>query len=182
MTLPSPFVPQINRQELVVRLRQQFQINWLGHHGIPHWARVRVNGLMLAKELGTNSHVAELFAFFHDARRFNEHEDKGHGERGAALAWQLRGQVFQATGEEMDLLEYACIHHSDGRRDNIDPTVMVCWDSDRLDLGRVGITPNPKYLCTDLAKKPNVIAQAQLRALVWRENFESQQDRMAATY
>jgi|694.fasta_scaffold37775_2 hypothetical protein len=32
------------------------------------------------------------------------------------------------------------------------PTLAVCLDADRLDLGRVGITPDPEYLSTLTAK------------------------------
>ena len=37
-----------NRTELLAQLRQQLVIDWWGHQGIAHWARVRANGLMLA--------------------------------------------------------------------------------------------------------------------------------------
>ena len=37
---------------------------------------------------------------------------------------------------------------------------MVCWDADRLDLARVGIVPNPKYLCAAYARRPDVIQAA----------------------
>ena len=158
---------RINRRELIKHLRGQFQIDWFGHHGVPHWARVRVNGLMLASETGANPHVTELFAFFHDSRRFNEHVDDGHGQRGAELACQLKGRFFEATDDEMDLLSFACTHHSGGlSQGNL--TVMSCWDSDRLDLGRVGITPDPRYLCTAVAKDPEVIARAHGRAKAWQ--------------
>jgi uncharacterized protein len=33
-----------------------------------------------------------------------------------------------------------------------DPTLAVCLDADRLDLGRVGITPDPLRLSTSTAK------------------------------
>jgi uncharacterized protein len=33
-----------------------------------------------------------------------------------------------------------------------DATLQACWDADRLDLGRVGITPSPRRLCTDAAR------------------------------
>ena len=36
-------------------------------------------------------------------------------------------------------------HHSGGQVSE-DATIQTCWDSDRLDLGRVGIFPSPKYL------------------------------------
>ncbi len=41
-----------------------------------------------------------------------------------------------------------------------DITVQTCWDADRLDLGRVGITPNPRWLCTACAKDPATILWA----------------------
>ena len=74
----------IDRKPLIEFLHKQFAINWMGHHGLPHWARVRANGLMLAKETGANVHVVELFAWFHDSRRVNEYVDDGHGRRGAS--------------------------------------------------------------------------------------------------
>jgi uncharacterized protein len=155
-----------NRHALLQHLRQQLQINWWGHHGIAHWARVRANGLMLATQTGANCHVVELFAFFHDCRRFNEHEDDGHGARGGALAARLKGQYFDATDDEMDLLQYACTHHSDGMtRGNV--TVLTCWDADRLDLGRVGITPKVKYLGTEAARSDASIKKAGERSMAW---------------
>ena len=163
-------MPLFDRQALLAHLRGQFKINWRGHHGIPHWARVRANGFMLATETAANTHVVELFAFFHDACRLNEHEDEGHGSRGAALARQLKGRFFEATDLEMNLLQYACQHHSDGLR-AADTTVLTCWDADRLDLGRVGITPNPRYLCTDAAKRESNLKKAHARAMAWKRRF-----------
>ncbi len=160
-------MPNIDKHALIAFLRRQFKIDWHGHHGIPHWGRVRANGLMLAAETGANMHVVELFAFFHDAGRLNEHEDEGHGGRGAALARQLRGRFFDAVDAEMDLLQYACDHHSDGMKIG-DVTVLTCWDADRLDLGRVGITPNPRYLCTEAAKRSGNLQRAHARALAWK--------------
>jgi uncharacterized protein len=151
-----------NRSELLAHLRQQLSIDWFGHHGIAHWARVRVNGLMLATETDANPHVVELFAFFHDSRRVNEHVDDGHGTRGAALARRLKGRFFDATDDEMDLLQVACDHHSDGMTQG-NTTVLTCWDADRLDLGRVGITPRAIYLCTAMAKQESTLQVARCR-------------------
>jgi uncharacterized protein len=156
----------IDRRALIAHLRANFKINWHGHHGIPHWARVRVNGLMLAKTTGANTHVVELFAFFHDSCRVNEYTDDGHGQRGALLASRLQGRFFEATEQEMLLLTQACTTHSDGLSKG-DVTVQTCWDADRLDLGRVGITPDPKYLCTLAAKDHLNLAAAHRRALSW---------------
>ncbi len=166
----------IDRQALLKHLRHQFKINWLGHHGIPHWARVRANGLMLAAETGANRHVVELFAFFHDAGRVNEFVDDGHGGRGAEIAAQLKGRFFEATNVEMDMLTYACQYHSDGMKTG-DMTVLTCWDADRLDLGRVGITPYPRYLCSDAARQGLNLRKAHARAIAWESrNMHSRKD------
>lgn len=162
----------IDRLPLLESLRAQFQINWMGHHGIAHWARVRANGLMLAQLNGANPHVVELFAWFHDSRRVNEYEDNGHGKRGAALAKVLKGRFFEATDEEMDLLVHACSYHSDGLLED-DLTVMTCWDADRLDLGRVGIVPEPRYLCTAEARSDAMLERANNRSQIWKKRFDA---------
>ena len=167
-----------NRHNLLRYLRQQFQIDWWGRHGIAHWARVRANGLMLADQTGANRHVVELFAFFHDSRRVNEYVDDGHGARGAALASSLKGRFFDATDEEMDLLHYACVHHSDGMTIG-DVTVLTCWDADRLDLGRVGITPRVKYLGTEAARTRASMDRANRRAQAWCDARDARHDRNA---
>ena len=60
-----------NRHNFPQHLRQQFQIDWWGHHGIAHWARVRANGLMLVEQTGANRHVVELFSFMTHADSTN---------------------------------------------------------------------------------------------------------------
>ena len=42
---------------------------------------------------------------------------------------------------------------------------VLDWDADRLDLGRVGIRPAPKRLCTDAARAPEVVLAAYVRSL-----------------
>jgi uncharacterized protein len=44
--------------------------------------------------------------------------------------------------KEQPLLAYAFREHTSGYTD-ADITVQVCWDADSLELGRVGIPPNP---------------------------------------
>ena len=57
----------------------------------------------------------------------------------------LNGSYFELSGEQLDLLTHAARFHSDGLMHQ-DATIQSCWDADRLDLGRVGITPSKKYL------------------------------------
>ena len=64
----------------------------------------------------------------------------------------------------MDLLVEACAGHSDGFT-KADITVQTCWDADRLDLGRVGIEPHPKYLCTEVAREAKFLKAAYQRSL-----------------
>ena len=71
----------------------------------------------------------------------------------------------------MNLLTLACEGHSDGLLD-ADICVQSCWDSDRLDLGRVGIEPNPHYLCTEAAKLAVNLNKAIARSGEWQRNYE----------
>lgn len=122
-----------------------------GDHGVVHWARVLENGLRLAEATGANVEVVALFALFHDARRVNQYRDDGHGLRGAEAARALRGRLPQLADSDFDLLYEACRLHTDGLTE-ADVTIQACWDADRLDLGRVGISPRPDKLCTDAAR------------------------------
>jgi len=135
-----------------------------GFHGFDHWMRVLHNGRLLADAEGANLKVVELFSLLHDTQRLNEDEDPSHGQRAAQYAQTLRGQWFDLTDREMDLLTGALTHHSDGYTEG-DTTVQVCWDADRLDLGRVGIRPEPDRLCTDTAKAPFVLEEAYQRSI-----------------
>ena len=119
------------------------------------------NGLRVAEVTGADPEVVTLFALFHDSRRINEVRDDGHGLRGAEFASSLRGSLIHLDDTRFDLLFEACRLHSDGHTDG-DATLQACWDADRLDLGRVGISPQPRRLCTDAARE--LIAWADRRA------------------
>jgi uncharacterized protein len=60
---------------LIDILKNHYQLDWHGIHGVSHWARVRHIGLKLADTTGANKKVIELFAFFHDSCRLNDHID-----------------------------------------------------------------------------------------------------------
>lgn len=150
--------------ELIRLLRRNFALAWGGIHGAPHWARVRDNGLRLSNFTGANTRVVEAFAFLHDSQRQNDGYDRLHGHRAAAFAQTLPRTLLDLSGPELDLLVAACKGHSDGRIE-ADITVCTCWDADRLDLGRVGIEPNPARLCTDAARDPAMIQWAYARSL-----------------
>ena len=100
----------------------------------------------------------------HDTQRRNERRDPSHGRRAARYAKSLRGVWFDLSDKEMELLTEALKYHSDGYTE-ADITVQVCWDADRLDLGRVGIKPAPHRLCTASAKSVDVLEAAYERSL-----------------
>jgi uncharacterized protein len=140
-----------------------YALPWDGDHGVAHWARVLENGLRLAEETGADVEVVRLFAVLHDARRINEGGDPDHGPRAAELAEALRGRLFDLPDRAFVLLHRACAGHT-RERTHPDVTIRTCWDADRLDLGRVGITPHPARLCTEAARRPETIAWADGRA------------------
>ena len=133
----------LNLKLLVHAILEDYALPWHGIHGVGHWARVLENGLRLAEATGAKIEVAQLFAVFHDSQRISESSDYGHGQRGAELAAGLRGDLFELSDADFDLLHFACAHHTDGLTEG-DVTIQVCWDADRLDLGRVGMIPAAK--------------------------------------
>ncbi len=152
------------RAELINAIRSQYSLHWRGIHGVAHWARVLENGMRLSSVTGARIEVVRLFAVFHDSRRLNDDHDPNHGRRGADLAAQLRATHFQISNEDFELLRFACANHTSGKT-AADITIQTCWDADRLDLGRVGIRPHPKHLCTDAAKDPAIISWAYERSI-----------------
>ena len=149
--------------ELVRLVLAEYRLPWNGVHGLPHWARVLETGLRLAAETGADREVVALFALFHDSRRMNEGWDDGHGQRGADFAASLLGTQLDLDQHRFDLLYQACAEHTDGGTEG-DVTILTCWDADRLDLGRVHITPSRKYLCTEPARRMDTIIWAEERS------------------
>jgi uncharacterized protein len=121
-------------------------------HGIAHWRRVERNGILLCTRTGADVAVVRLFALFHDSCRWDDGHDAGHGARGAEYAASLRGTAFSLSDEQFTLLHEACTWHTRGTH-HADPTIGTCWDADRLDLGRIGVIPNPEYMSTAFGKE-----------------------------
>ena len=134
-------------------VESQFLLGPYSIHGPSHWRRVEGNGLMLARDgSGADVTIVRLFAVLHDSRRHDEGTDWGHGERGAELARLLRGKYFDLSDAELGTLGAACAGHEKGGVTD-HPTIGTCWDADRLDLGRVGARPDPRYMSTDAGRR-----------------------------
>jgi hypothetical protein len=148
----------IKRSEPLEELRQemirQFKLSGRTAHGEIHWDKVDRNGVELCKRVPeADETVVRLFAIFHDSQRENEHHDPGHGPRAADLVKRMYhdGGILGITEDQFKKLEWAIRHHN-GHGPVKDQTIAVCFDSDRLDLIRVGIIPNPRLLSTQAAR------------------------------
>jgi uncharacterized protein len=131
---------------------QEFPCDRTSIHGPSHWRRVERNGLLIASRSGAIEEIVRLFAVLHDSRREHDGHDTVHGSRAAAYAATLRGKLFELSDEHFELLQYACQWHTDGQLSQ-DPTIGTCWDADRLDLGRVGMRPAPKFMSTEFGRE-----------------------------
>lgn len=148
---------------LLAAILEEYALPINGYHGVSHWARVFENGKKLCETTDANIEVVSLFAVLHDSQRVNENHDPEHGPRAAEFAKRARGNFFELDDAAFRLLHAACEGHTH-ERTHPDVTVQTCWDSDRLDLGRVGITPHRDYLCTAAAKNARMIRWADGRA------------------
>lgn len=120
-------------------------------HGEAHWRGVADQGLWLAETLGWGRQERLfLFAFgaAHDCRRENEDHDPGHGPRAAQwMADHGWGHALGLSDSYDNRLFCALVGH-DGGTVSSDALIGACWDADRSLLGRVGITPHPRYFST----------------------------------
>ena len=116
-------------------------------HGVSHWDRVARNADVLITS-DVDELVVKAFAYIHDVERVNDSDDLQHGPRAAMLVDEIRSSELSfLNDQEIEQLKEACRLHTLRHRTE-DATVNACFDADRLDLGRVGITPNPDKMAT----------------------------------
>ncbi len=161
---------EVNYQKLRDYAQSVFRGDSYSIHGPSHWRRVEDTVSLIAPETGADIIVARLFAIFHDCCRVNDDIDPDHGPRAAQLIHQIAGSQFTIDTRQLDLLTYAVSNHTSGRTSE-DPTIGTCWDADRLDLGRVGITPSPSFMSTMAGK---AIAELGLKYVCSRFNSQTQ--------
>lgn len=94
--------------------------------------------------------VVALYCLFHDSMRMNDGADPHHGMRGYRLFErydQLHdlSRIFHRTQRE--LLFEAIVEHSNGHQ-TTNPTIAICWDSDRLDIHRKALWPDSRFMST----------------------------------
>jgi uncharacterized protein len=119
-------------------------------HGLEHWRRVHDVGLELAAQTpDADPQVVAAFSVFHDALRVSDGVDPEHGVRGSRLANAL---VTWLDRDQLRKLLLACSTHTDGGVSS-DPTIGSCFDADRLDLPRCGVTVDERLLSTEAARR-----------------------------
>jgi len=139
--------------DIIAQVREHMITIWTLSeiHGFKHWDRVYENGKILVTP-EVNPTVVALFAYLHDSCRIDDHYDVQHGERAALWIDSLRDTFLNVlSDEEFALLKEACRLHTTTLKTG-NPTIDACFDADRLDLWRVGITPDPERLATEIGK------------------------------
>ncbi len=147
---------QVIPKEVIAKIFNDFQLEVEeGIHGFFHWARVIENGLTLCDLNNANKNIIIAFGIFHDCKRENDDEDPEHGYRGGQILREY-SKFINLTEEEIEKAAIACEDHTHEQNHN-DLDIATCWDSDRLDLFRVGIYPEEEYLNTIEAQDPEFI-------------------------
>lgn len=140
--------------EIIKRTREYVLVPSIsgGFHGGDHWDRVYHNGQrLLTPEV--RPIVVGLFACLHDSCRIDDGEDLDHGPRAADYIEVIRDSLLkEVCNEDIELLKKACRHHTVVEKTG-NPTIDACFDADRLDLGRVGINPDPDRMATEKGKE-----------------------------
>ncbi len=136
-------------------IREHYDIWSSPIHGVDHWQRVWEFGRSIGWTTDADMEVVEYFAFLHDSQRWDEGTDLAHGPRAAMFAIQHR-ELFELSHSQFRVLIRAVSGHTaamPGCAAAQNPTLAACWDADRLDIGRVGLTPDPRFMFTDMAKE-----------------------------
>lgn len=143
--------------------KSRYALSLKGIHGLAHWQRVQENGLKLAKHNGANKDIVRLFSVLHDCCRLDDGFDPDHGARAAEFTESLRNTAIFADDSEFEKLLTAIRDHTTVINTR-DLDIATCRDADRLDIGRVGMRPQRRYLNTDIAKTERILNWAYKRS------------------
>jgi len=133
----------------------RFTLGKKSDHGPAHWEQVERLVIHLSQGMDEQDiATCRLFAIFHDCMRINEDDDPKHGLRAAKYIEKFhREAIIDLIGEDrFEKLKFAIEHHNSGGT-TADPIIGRCWDSDRLDLIRVGIVPDSIFISTQIGRE-----------------------------
>lgn len=142
------YTPELGRAIL-----DRYWLTLRGIHGLAHWARVYQNAILLRGDKDVDDTYLELFALLHDIGREHDGIDQSHGLK--AASWMQLNLDGIVEGQHADTVSVAVYYHTlarPGEKLDIDKPVRdvaeICWDADRLDIGRTGVRPHEKYFHT----------------------------------
>ena len=137
-------------EQLECRYRSACTCGDLDIHGLPHLRQVALVAGRFAAHLGEDVEAAMVMGFFHDCARIHD----GGGTQHAHDSAQLARPIITADFPHFDVARLCdgIAHHADGTITD-DFLIGCLWDADRLDLRRLGITPNPRLLSTPIARR-----------------------------
>ena len=129
--------------------RRRFRSELGLEHGPGHWKRVAAFGRMLCDlDPSVDRLVVNAFACMHDVERLDNCDDLEHGPRAAMLVKRIRRTYLSyLNDEQIGLLSTACELHTTAISTE-SYTVNACFDADRLDLLRCGISPDPARMAS----------------------------------
>ena len=128
----------------------------MGPHGPVHWFKVYRNCQDIDTMIYENRDENRdwfywCFAMLHDCKRTSEQADPAHGIEAAKMVPNDKSQF------NISLARAIKLHQMGQTMDETAPLgdmrIGICWDADRLELVRVGIMPDPKYMSTDIGKQ-----------------------------
>lgn len=155
--------------QIIKKALSNYNLPLQGYHGPSHWARVRLNGLKIARlNENVDEAVVEYFAFFHDCCRENEDRDPFHGPTAAKFVEAECRSLIDLSNFQFDQLLEAMIGHTN-EHSSSDLTVGACWDADRLDLWRVGIYPDARFF--SVPESAQLVNDAVTRSQQWVNKF-----------
>lgn len=149
--------------------KEQFILGKDSIHGFNHWESVYRNTTILGAGFGYDLDVLKHFAIFHDCKRQDDFADPKHGSRARQLLQTIQPQI-KLNNNQFILLCYAVEHHSEPlTSDSIEQEELIrynplpfdldyrtvigsCWDSDRLELLRCNVCPDPNLMNTPIGK------------------------------
>ena len=145
---------EIIPKKVLKKIIDEFYIKNSFIHGSPHWSRVFYYGHLLSELNDYDKENIAFFSIFHDSKRINDGDDPQHGLRGAEF-FRTFDKIIQIKPEQKEIIYESCkVHNYLKQADSLE--VGLCLDSDRLDLWRVGISPNDEYLHLKQAKTDKI--------------------------
>jgi uncharacterized protein len=139
-------------QELIEQIKMETSVRLDSIHGQAHWDRVAAYGRAIAEGEAVELRIILLFAHFHDCQRHSDGRDPAHGLRAGRYVRRFGPDRLGLSPRDIERLIFACRYHTYDVATR-DRTIRACWDADRLDLGRCGITPDPHRLFTRTARR-----------------------------